>query len=126
MGNARLRKAGRGHELAKSMPPPTGDNLLITLGETPCVANLCTIMVRSHPQRTIFSQRHLPSPMDRYVVIGNPVSHSLSPAIHAHFARQTGEPLEYATLEAPRDDFASAARRFFEGGGAGANVTLPF
>src|SRR5258708_11428300 len=76
--------------------------------------------------RTICSQRHLPSPMDRYVVIGNPVSHSLSPAIHAHFARQTGEPLEYATLEAPRDDFASAARRFFEGGGAGANVTLPF
>ncbi len=64
--------------------------------------------------------------MDRYVVIGNPVSHSLSPAIHAHFARQTGESIEYTTLEAPRDDFASAARRFFDGGGAGANVTLPF
>ena len=51
---------------------------------------------------------------------------SLELTIHAHFARQTGEPIEYATLEAPRDDFASAARRFFDDGGAGANVTLPF
>ena len=28
-------------------------------------------------------------PMDRYVVIGNPVAHSLSPAIHALFNRNT-------------------------------------
>jgi shikimate dehydrogenase len=64
--------------------------------------------------------------MDRYAVIGNPISHSLSPAIHSHFARQLGEPLEYAALLAPLDDFAGAARRFFDGGGRGANVTLPF
>ena len=64
--------------------------------------------------------------MDRYVVIGNPVAHSLSPRIHALFAKQLGETLEYATLVAPRDDFASAARAFFDGGGRGANVTLPF
>jgi shikimate dehydrogenase len=64
--------------------------------------------------------------MDRYVVIGNPVSHSLSPAIHARFASLLGESIDYRTLEAPRDDFASTARRFFDEGGCGANVTLPF
>jgi shikimate dehydrogenase len=64
--------------------------------------------------------------MDRYAVIGNPVSHSLSPEIHAHFARQTGEVLEYSTLLAPLAEFAAAARRFFDSGARGANVTLPF
>jgi shikimate dehydrogenase len=64
--------------------------------------------------------------MDRYVVIGNPVAHSFSPRIHASFAAQLGDSLEYATLLAPRDDFAGAARAFFDGGGRGANVTLPF
>jgi shikimate dehydrogenase len=64
--------------------------------------------------------------MDRYAVIGNPVSHSLSPQIHAHFARETGEALEYERLLAPLDDFAGTARRFIEQGGRGANVTLPF
>ena len=64
--------------------------------------------------------------MDRYVVIGNPVSHSLSPEIHARFARQTGEALQYARLEAPLDGFDATATRFFAEGGRGANVTLPF
>jgi shikimate dehydrogenase len=64
--------------------------------------------------------------MDRYVVIGNPVSHSLSPAIHARFAEQTGDRIEYSALLAPLDGFRATARRFFESGGRGANVTLPF
>jgi shikimate dehydrogenase len=64
--------------------------------------------------------------MDRYVVIGNPVSHSLSPAIHAQFAALLDERIEYATLLAPLDDFSRSARTFFEAGGRGANVTLPF
>jgi shikimate dehydrogenase len=64
--------------------------------------------------------------MDRYVVIGNPVSHSLSPEIHAMFARETGEALEYARLAAPLGEFDRVAREFFAGGGRGANVTLPF
>jgi shikimate dehydrogenase len=64
--------------------------------------------------------------MDRYVVIGNPVSHSLSPAIHARFAAQTGDALDYGTLLVPLGDFEREAARFFAAGGAGANVTLPF
>jgi len=64
--------------------------------------------------------------MDRYVVIGNPVAHSLSPQIHARFARETGETLDYERLLVPVGEFAQHARAFFEGGGRGANVTLPF
>jgi shikimate dehydrogenase len=64
--------------------------------------------------------------MDRYVVIGNPVSHSLSPEIHARFALATGEALDYGKLLAPAGGFAEAAMHFFAAGGRGANVTLPF
>lgn len=62
----------------------------------------------------------------RYAVIGNPVAHSKSPQIHAAFARQTGQDLAYDRLLAPLDDFAATARKFFDGGGQGLNVTLPF
>lgn len=64
--------------------------------------------------------------MDRYAVIGNPVSHSLSPEIHARFASAAGESLEYGWLLAPLGEFAAVAGHFFSGGGRGANVTLPF
>lgn len=64
--------------------------------------------------------------MDRYAVIGNPVAHSLSPRIHAHFAAQTGQTLQYVRLLAPLDGFVEVATRFFGEGGMGANVTVPF
>ena len=64
--------------------------------------------------------------MDRYVVIGNPVAHSLSPEIHARFANASGDAIDYDRLLAPANDFASHARAFFDAGGSGANVTLPF
>lgn len=63
---------------------------------------------------------------DRYAVVGNPVSHSLSPRIHALFAAATAEDIGYDTLEAPLDGFAATAERFFSDGGKGLNVTLPF
>lgn len=63
---------------------------------------------------------------DRYAVIGNPIAHSRSPAIHAMFARATGQEIEYGRLLAPADGFAEAALRFRAAGGRGMNVTLPF
>jgi shikimate dehydrogenase len=64
--------------------------------------------------------------MDRYAVVGNPVAHSLSPRIHAAFARATGEALTYETLLAPPNDFPATVEAFFAAGGAGLNVTVPF
>ena len=63
---------------------------------------------------------------DRYVVAGNPVAHSRSPMIHARFAAQTGQDMEYRRMLVPLGGFAVAARAFFAAGGKGMNVTLPF
>jgi shikimate dehydrogenase len=56
----------------------------------------------------------------RFALIGHPVSHSLSPRIHAAFARQTGIDMRYTTIDA--EDFDAALAAF---DGDGANVTLP-
>ncbi|WP_211444831.1 shikimate dehydrogenase [Collimonas humicola] len=61
-----------------------------------------------------------------YVVIGNPIAHSKSPAIHARFAADTAQDMRYAHLLAPLDGFAAAVREFIAQGGRGANVTVPF
>lgn len=63
---------------------------------------------------------------DRYAVIGHPVAHSLSPDIHAAFARATGQDMRYERLLAPLDGFAQTVARFRAEGGRGANVTVPF
>jgi len=64
--------------------------------------------------------------IDRYALIGNPVSHSKSPLIHAEFARLTGEELTYEAIEGPVGGFAATADAFRAAGGRGINVTLPF
>ena len=63
---------------------------------------------------------------DRYAVVGNPVTHSRSPEIHAEFARATGQDLEYGRIEAPLDGFERAVEEFRRQGGKGLNVTVPF
>ncbi len=73
--------------------------------------------------------------LDRYVVVGNPVRHSQSPAIHAAFASATGQPLHYGRLESTLDGFGPALRAFAasqegpageRGPARGCNVTVPF
>jgi shikimate dehydrogenase len=61
----------------------------------------------------------------RYAVFGHPVAHSLSPRIHAAFARQTGVEMEYAAIDAAPNEFDSALAAFASVGGRGANITLP-
>lgn len=63
--------------------------------------------------------------MDRYVLFGQPVSHSLSPLIHGLFALQFDQRLEYGLVDVGAAGFARAVEAFFAEGGRGANVTVP-
>ena len=63
---------------------------------------------------------------DRYVVFGNPIKHSRSPQIHAAFAAQTQQHLTYRAQLIELGHFATTAREFFDGGGKGCNITVPF
>ncbi|PPU91785.1 shikimate dehydrogenase [Xanthomonas albilineans] len=64
-------------------------------------------------------------PNSRFAVFGHPVAHSLSPRIHAAFAKQTGIAMQYDALDASLEGFASALAAFVAEGGVGANVTVP-
>lgn len=63
--------------------------------------------------------------MSHYAVFGHPVSHSLSPHIHAAFGRQAGIPLDYGVIDATPEGFLQALDAFVAAGGKGGNVTLP-
>ena len=62
----------------------------------------------------------------RFAVFGNPVKQSRSPFIHAAFAAQFDLQLIYRAVRIERDDFARSVRAFFDAGGGGLNVTVPF
>ena len=66
------------------------------------------------------------SSADLYCVMGNPVAHSRSPAIHARFAELTGEHLVYERCLLPIDGFVQGVRDFIARSGRGCNVTVPF
>ena len=63
---------------------------------------------------------------DRFAVVGNPIGHSLSPAIHSAFAKQTNQAIDYQAVLVAVDSFEQWVQQFFDDGGHGLNVTLPF
>ena len=88
----------------------------------------------------LLTHRRQDLPPDRYAVLGHPVAHSQSPFIHAEFARQTGQRLDYGRIDCPLDGFEAALRAFIAGTGRapvtgghaalgparGCNITVPF
>jgi shikimate dehydrogenase len=73
-------------------------------------------------------------PMDFYCVLGNPIEHSRSPAIHARFAQLTGQRLVYERRLFALEDFAgqlALLQAQHDGQHSpfqllGCNVTVPF
>jgi shikimate dehydrogenase len=63
--------------------------------------------------------------IERYGVMGYPVSHSRSPVIHRLFALQTGQNLQYELLQVAPEKLETAIRQFQRTGGKGLNITVP-
>ncbi len=66
-----------------------------------------------------------PPEVDRYGVMGCPISHSRSPVIHRLFALQTGQDLQYELLQVAPGKLETAVKQFQRTGGKGLNITVP-
>lgn len=64
--------------------------------------------------------------INRYTVIGQPISHSLSPVVHRLFGELTQRKILYTRTESTPETFAQTVRHWKESGGRGCNITSPF
>jgi shikimate dehydrogenase len=62
----------------------------------------------------------------RFAVFGNPIKQSRSPFIHSAFAARANLRLEYRAVRVAIGDFERAVSAFFDSGGSGLNITVPF
>lgn len=62
----------------------------------------------------------------KFAVVGNPIDHSRSPELHLAFAKKANIDLNYDKRCAPLDGFKKNISEFFNEGGQGLNVTVPF
>ena len=58
-------------------------------------------------------------------VVGDPISHSLSPKIHSLFAKRANIKIEYEAYHVLPSNLDGFIRDFFDDGGDGLNITLP-
>lgn len=61
----------------------------------------------------------------RFLLMGSPVEHSLSPMIHRLFAKECNIDLEYQTQDVNKGDFEQALHAFMQEKGTGINLTAP-
>jgi shikimate dehydrogenase len=61
-----------------------------------------------------------------FAVIGNPIHHSLSPQIHAAFAKENVLHIAYEAILSPLDQFTNTMHKLIAQKLSGVNVTLPF
>ena len=66
------------------------------------------------------------TPQANYAVFCNPIKQSKSPVIHQAFAQQLEESLSYRAVRVEHEQFEEKVRGFFQHGGMGLNITVPF
>ena len=64
--------------------------------------------------------------MKKYLVIGNPISHSLSPELHNHWIKQNGLDAMYEKKKLNNDELEGLISDVKKGNINGVNVTVPF
>lgn len=68
----------------------------------------------------------MPQLKKHFAVIGNPIHHSLSPQIHAAFAKDANLDMTYEAILSPLDQFKQTTQALLAKKLSGANITLPF
>ena len=64
--------------------------------------------------------------MKKYVVIGNPIDHSLSPILHNHWLKENNINATYDKIKLEENDIKNFLNKIAKKELAGCNVTVPF
>jgi len=62
----------------------------------------------------------------KYAIIGNPVSHSLSPILHGYWYKKYGVDAEYSLLEIEENEIKEVVEKIRKKEISGINITLPY